>query len=321
MSRKRNKSVAGALSQADRNLAPEQFPALNKAFYEGFQIRPLELRVATLCAMQSHGANLASLLGESVKWGKIELAMDTTEDELKTAAELEIVSLHHHLCETLFRVFWVHANAEPCPWIGMARMRTADLTAAAKTFLDESCWPRKSDGIERQALVTGVLYGVVEFTDKTDPRVIESASTVLQWMEVAARTVLAAPLYNAWKHGLAIMPSPEFAMTVSGEDLPPLELPSGSGFQFIEAKQTGKPARWQWFRTRESVDFAARAAEATILLRLLETILKTGAFARGVSADATCQLVPHQVTPAFVQTEHEGPIFLTGFSDGLLYYK
>jgi hypothetical protein len=321
MSRKRNKSVAGALSQADHKLAPEQFHALNRVFYEGFQIRPLELRVATLCAMQSHGADLVSVLGEKATWGKIELATDTTEDELKTAAELEIVSLHHHLCETLFRVFWVHANQEQCPWIGMARLRTADLTAAARTFLDESCWPRKSDGLERQALVTAVLYGVAEYKDDTDPRIIELAPTVLQWIEVAARTVLAAPLYNAWKHGLAIMPSPEFTMTVSNEGLPPLELPSGSGFQFIEAKQTGKPARWQWFRTQEHVDFAARAAEAAILLRVLETILKTGAFARGVSTDATCQLMPHEVTPAFVQTEHDVPYFLTGFSDGLLYYK
>jgi hypothetical protein len=129
-------------------------------------------------------------------------------------------------------------------------------------------------------------------------------------------------MYNAYKHGLAILPSPAFTMSIGHpEKGQSVTMEGGRGYQYLELTRSTQPRGWRWQRTQEHVDFEARAAEVSVLLLVLDSILATGATARRITESGNCHLLPPEVSPRICASEIRSPCFVSSFSEGLSYYK
>lgn len=321
MSRQRNrKKPVTPVAEADKRLAREQYSGLNREFYEGFDIETLRARLMIACLAHHQPDSLVKPLSKGVEWGKLKMAAEFGSEDLGRYAELEVLSLHHHLSETLVRLFWIHAVEEPCPWLALARLRSPrELKAIASKYLDGEPWDSAADRRNGHAFV---LYGCASLATAEDDRLAPSVDCAIKWLELAARTVGDAPMYNAYKHGLAILPSPEFEMTIGGATSDSITLSGGRGYQYLELKGPDNTAdRWRWLRTQSHVDFAGRAAEVSVMLLLVETVLETGAVARRVKESAGLRLLVAEATPDYVSTDVDSPYFVTSFSESLAYYK
>src|SRR4051794_3458325 len=111
-------------SSADDNLDPRQFDSLNAEFYNGFHEELITTRLAMLCAIHQTPEAIERLFMSGVSWGELQMPFTpeaNSNETLKRGAELELMGLRQHAAEVLFRVFWVHAHQEACPWIALAR--------------------------------------------------------------------------------------------------------------------------------------------------------------------------------------------------------
>jgi hypothetical protein len=322
---KRNKAASKIVS-ADHKLDPAQFDSLNAEFYRGFHEELITTRLGVLCLLHETPETIEGLLAGGVSWGKLQMTLhaeDESKETLKRSAELELVALRQHAAEVLFRVFWVHAHHESCPWVALARFRNpGDLKMAVRKYLEGRLWPDANH--RRQYHARAVWgWGAVD-EDGTMPKELdECTDTVAQWIEAAAHFVLEAPLYNAYKHGLAVMSSAPFSMSFGS---PPdvselLTWHISAGFKYIGRRE--RNGRYYWETVHEAVDFAAAAAETATFGSLLGTILKAGAFDRGVTESAPgLPVLPPEFTPEKARNPDgkTGALF-TQLHESLLYFK
>jgi hypothetical protein len=322
---KRNKSSSKIISP-DEKLHPAQFESLNAEFYRGFPEELITTRLGVLCVLHATPEIIQRLLVNGVSWGELQLTLEPEDDSketLKRSAELELVALRQHAAEVLFRVFWVHARHEPCPWIALARFRTpGHLKNAARSYLEGKLWV---DANHRRQFHARAVWGwgaVAE--DGTIAKPFDkSTDTIAQWIEAAAQFVLQAPLYNAYKHGLAAVSSAPFSMSFGS---PPgvcelLTWQIGAGFKYIDRHE--RNGHYYLDIVHEAVDFDAAAAETATFGSLLRTILKAGAFDRRVTDSPTgLRVLPAEFTPdkARNPTGKTGN-FVTQLRESLLYSK
>lgn|GEM_PF-4217037 len=321
--------MATKFVSADAGLDPRQFHELNVRFYEGYRKEFITTRLGLLCRLNQAPDEVEKELAEGVSWGELKLKIEPDDDSaeaLRRNAELELVVLHQHTAEVLFRLFWVHAHREPCTWLGLARFRNPDqLRQAAKKYLAGELW---SDDDGRRRLHITTMWGasaVLEDGTPREARLGESADTVALWIAVAAETVQSAPLYNAYKHGLAVVTHDSFTLTFGAdrESPEPLTMKGGSGFSYIErvTDQAKREHKWQF--VREPVDFEVMAAETAVFSNLLGPILAAGAVDRGVTTGPKETTVPNAaVTPDHVRNmKAESGIFVQRWADSLLYLQ
>jgi hypothetical protein len=311
--------------RADDKLDPEQFDSLNAKFYRGFHEELITTRLAVLSVLHQKPEIIQPLLVSGVSWGKLQLTLepeDNSEETLKRSAELELVALRQHAAEVLFRVFWVHAHHEACPWIALARFRTpADLKNAVDSYLEGRLWPDANHG--RQFHARALWGWEVVAEDGTIAKPFdESTDTVAQWVKAAAQFVLRAPLYNAYKHGLAVVSSAPFKMSFGS---PPdvcelLTWQIGAGFKYIDRSK--RNARYYWDIVHEAVNFDAAAAETATFGSLLRTVLRSGAYDRGVTDSAKLPVLPAEFTPDKARNpDSKTGNFVTQMRESLLYSK
>ena len=322
---KRNKATSKILD-ADHKLDPARFDSLNTDFYRGFHEELITARLGVLCLLHETPETIEALLTGGVSWGKLRVTLhaeDDSKEKLKHSAELELVALRQHAAEVLFRVFWVHAHDEPCPWVALARFRTpGDLKTAVRNYLEGRLWTHTNH--RRQFHARAVWgRGAVEEDGTIPKKLDESTDTVAQWIEAAARFILEAPLYNAYKHGLAVVSSAPFSMSFGS--------PSGvsellawdisAGFKYIGRRE--RNGRNYWESVTEAIDFPAAAAETATFGSLLSTILKAGAFDRGVTESAPrLPILPPEFTPEKARNpDGKTGTFVTQLQESLLYFK
>lgn len=283
---RRNKAVP-KIASPDRKLDPAQFLQLNTQFYEGFHQELVMGRLGILCAMHETPEVIENLLAGGVIWGRLRMKVEPDEElreTLQRNAELELVALHHHAGEMLFRVFWVHAHGEPCPWLALARLRNpGDLKTAAEKYLHGQLWTDQGDRLRGHA---AAVWGssAVDSEGVIHESLAASVDAVAQWIETAARTVLDAPLYNAYKHGMAVVAGNPFTMSMGDPSSPAsVALDAPAGFKYVDRGLDEASRRYYWQLVREPVDFAATVAEVGVFGSLLGVILDAGAFDRHVT--------------------------------------
>ena len=95
----------------------------------------------------------------------------------------------------------------------------------------------------------------------------------------------------------------------------------GAGFKYISRRE--RNGRYYWETVHEAVDFAAAVAETATFGSLLGTILKAGAFDRGVTESAPgLPVLPPEFTPETVRNpDGKTGAFVTQLQESLLYFK
>lgn len=313
----------------DSGLDPRQFHALNVRFYEGFHEELITARLGLLCWQHESPEAAENKLVSGTAWGRLKLKVspeDRYAEILKRNAELELLALRQHAAEVLFRMFWVHAHRETCTWLGLARLRRPDdLKRAATDYLEGKLW---TDDIDRRRYHARTMWGdsaVLEDGTLRESRLEPSADTVALWIAAAAEAVREAPLYNAYKHGLAVVPSDAFTMTLEAttESPEPLLMEAAAGFSYIERISDEPNRRHRWQHVREPVDFEVAAAETAVYANLLAPILTAGALDRGVTEPPQATNVPNAAVTPEVVRHRKGQVgfFILRFPEPLMYIE
>ncbi len=222
----------GTSSSPDHNLAVEQFVQLNREFYSGDPAQYFKSRFHLLMLAAGKSEELGELLVDGVRYEGLLAKVDRSEssDESKRLEQAFLTTeaevLLHHASEALLRLFFAHAEGAPCPWLECARLRNfADFNARVERLRDQ---PIPAEQIGRAFL--GPVFK--EFSDDY----AENVKVVERFLHLVARRVLEDKnLYNATKHGLAVLAAPyslvmtddqtgEVAASVTGQTINFLEV-------------------------------------------------------------------------------------------------
>jgi hypothetical protein len=111
------------MSQADMDLVPDQFPALNERFYERCPAEYFGHRLRLLLTLWGRPDDVLDLYEEGVNVGELSVGghVDLREDSVErfVAADLEV--LWHHTAESMMRAYLAHRDLPECPWLEVAR--------------------------------------------------------------------------------------------------------------------------------------------------------------------------------------------------------
>ena len=240
---------------------PAEFSSLNEEFYRADPAEVIEHRLWMLAAF---------LADESTKAGEQEeLALSRDEapsrkDRVQFAA-LESTLILHQAAETLLRFCLAHWTDAPCPWFEMAKLRqprvfpqkvahissSLDTDATINELLRIVSWSADQGVIE-----AGVTWGYEDGWERHREGLRELVRHCCSVIRDGA------DLYNAGKHGLAILPS-EKGMSIGDGDLISVRGPS---LTVIERHVQDGDLRWakvtHWVKYKESVAITARIVSA-----------------------------------------------------------
>jgi hypothetical protein len=112
---------------ADRDLAPGQFPDLNREFYAAEPGDYFRCRLRSLLLAVADSPALDEVLKQGITYGKIGLHRKADAEPASTTVEsygsMESVNLLHHVGECMLRLYLAHADRQPCPWLELSRLR------------------------------------------------------------------------------------------------------------------------------------------------------------------------------------------------------
>ena len=201
--------------EADRNLDPRQFRALNERFYMGRPYEYVSLRLRALLLTVSDSPHIESALREGLKFGTVELRDDdipnTGEDTDDLAsrrwnyAAMESVVLLHQTVESFMRLLFAHLEDPACPWLAVTGQTNPK---AFKRQLE-----RLPTDLDDATFLSQVLLVMRGHADAAKP---PSWCTEDEWQQHAEglRMLLSsgcqlllddAGRYNSAKHGLAVL--------------------------------------------------------------------------------------------------------------------
>jgi len=178
--------------------SPENFGELNQRFYDAEPWSYFHLRLAHLLLVAGDSDRYRALLSAGLTAGTVELTIKLHEraaNQVPTAEQayvaVEIETLLHHSAETLLRLVHAHAEADPCPWLRMSRVRSA---AQFKSWVERMI--AKADQSALADLVTLIIA--------CDARNAAEVEAIVAYLRLLARHFLDAGSYNAAKHGMAV---------------------------------------------------------------------------------------------------------------------
>ena len=185
-------------------LPPPVAKRLNDAFYRVSPHRYFELRLLSLLAIDSLPADAnehhlpTSTLTDKVLGGEIEFDPELlSRGEIETYVAAEAQVLLHHVGEVLVRFVLGHLGFPRCPWLEISALSEF---RAFKNMV-RSLVDTDRDDLERR--IDGLLFGESPAADDARREFIAVAT---ETVVAAARRVLDdSPLYNAAKHGFAVL--------------------------------------------------------------------------------------------------------------------
>lgn len=240
---------------------PAEFNSLNEEFYHADPADAIEHRLWMLAAF---------MVDESLTAGlQEELALSRDEAPARKEriqfAVLESTLILHQAAETLLRLCLAHWSDAPCPWFEMAKLRqprvfpkkVANIASSLDTDETINELLRIVSWSADQAVIeAGVKWG----SEGSWEQHREGLRELIRHCCTAIRD--GAELYNAGKHGLAILPS-EKGLSIGDGDLISVQGPS---LTVIERHvQDGDP-RWakvtHWVKYKESIAITTLIASA-----------------------------------------------------------
>lgn len=320
------RTVVSMPDEADHLLAPEQFHGLNREFYRANPAAYLDRRLSALLLTVGRPDEMAALLAEGVTYGKLQCKSDdeVTERELLDYATTETTVLHHHASEALLRLFFAHEHLPECPWLELSRLRDF-----AKFKQKAAALPTLWGDTEQRARVARTFLG------SENPQDIRPAPDAEVWKEAvdaaftllcnsARRLVDEGPLYNAAKHGLAVVAGPT-GLKVGGPDGEewPIDVSvDGPSLTYLLRTPRSDKGRARWHKGTTWVHFDEDLADVFLILRLINSLWSLARH-RYTDTDEplSIQTLRMEHVNVTVHKKPESPYMIPSISMGLLYYK
>jgi hypothetical protein len=252
---------------ADDDLAPENYGRLNRAFYAAKPADYLGRRLSNLILTAGRSSDLDALTDEGVTYGSLKVGKhanpnETALDDAPSAEERRIAAEHyvaaeaevlsHHAGETLLRLYLAHefgpGGAPPCPWLALSRERTpARFKAMVERRFGLDSDPADPDQLRALAQVFHLTDQPQTLTGAAVPIDLwdQSLANIEGYLRGFARQFLTgAPLYNAAKHGLAVLPG-EMSFWVGDGSVVSAEGPT---IEVLEQHERDGLPRWSLVR-------------------------------------------------------------------------
>lgn len=219
---------------ADQNLAPEQYPEMNRRFFanEHGPSGYLQQRLRALVLGASRDDRVREAMAEGLEWGTLKMGFPADGDIYEDTAIGQFVTLDatvllHHAAESLMRLYFAVEALPPCPWVEVGRLREGAFKQRLRAFiaaveqeptrgnlLRASAGYRTFKELEAACATTGAAVPVTE--EKWDK---SGDAVALLMSHIAHVLVDDAPGYNAAKHGLAVLGGEAAARLGAGEVL------------------------------------------------------------------------------------------------------
>lgn len=230
----------------ERNLAPEQFPELNRQFYSA-PLQPhayLRHRWRSLFLEAQPPDRLPRAFDAELRIGDLSTSWATPENdwedpELRDYLSTESTVLLHHASEALFRLYFAHTDSPECPWLAVARLR---LPAQFKERL--SLFMSEAGTAAAAASVMNIFYGHPEPNEANVERWTDiKDGSMMLLRHLGRRLQTEGPLYNSAKHGLALVPGPA-AMALGDRNGPLPIRAEGPSITYLTVKEGQNGKRW-----------------------------------------------------------------------------
>lgn len=271
----------------DYLLAEDEFPELNKQFYHATPHDYFAQRLQSLLLLAGRGDDIDHLVREGLTFGRLTVApqpdQPSVEDEQQKQREarerfiiIESEVLLHHASESLLRLFLAHEpkilpdgtlKLPECPWLEIARLRDFRefKTRVSARFVEPG------DELIRRMQVSTVFYGVARKALHPVPPQEEWDAGLLnigRFLSHYARHLLgSANLYNAAKHGLAVMPGDA---TVQLDDGALLKA-DGPSILYLETEADSE-GRVRWNQTTAWIDLDRTITFVHLACQFIEAI-------------------------------------------------
>lgn len=321
-------------SAADRNLAPEQFPELNKEFYSADPEDYLDRRGIALMMAISNSPAIRDAAAEGLSYGTLAVNGSPGEAEgddnaIDRYASLESTNLLHHAGECMLRLYFAHSGLPPCPWLEVARLRSPrafkERTEALLQSLDE------------QATIDDL---VITFLGNTDPKRLGLTATPEEWQGLIDGLVMLvghigsvlldqASLYNATKHGLAVVGGhhglslgPAMEDAHAAEEAEPVISASGPALAYLDLTDPDPTTPRQWTKKLTFVPIESNIALTKIISKYVGSLWKIAKY-RYTGTSTTPFSLPGFDRAALyrvISTGRDEPIVITTMTVQLLYY-
>ncbi|MDQ0614043.1 hypothetical protein QF046_001684 [Microbacterium sp. W4I4] len=219
---------------------PHEFDSLNREFYAADPAEVIDHRLWMLARFLGDESTEARYEADDLS-----LSRDAAPSGSKRVqfVALESTLILHQAAETLLRLYFAHANDAACPWAEMTNMRSPGVfTREVRTL---------RDGLGSDSVIRDLLTVVSWSGDRKKVEASVSWSKKGGWtrhregvrslFQFACDTVLdGADLYNAGKHGLAILPGERGVKVDDGAVISQ----SGPSLTVIEPQQFDGEPRW-----------------------------------------------------------------------------
>lgn len=268
----------------DDQLAPDNYRQLNRTFYTAKPADYFDQRLENLILTAGRSEDLDRLMTEGVTYrglkvgGHVEGAKTvqtdgrSPEDKAKAAehfviAEAEVLS--HHVGETLLRLYLAHefpaGQAPPCPWLEISRLRSF---SQFKDIVRRRFGPDSDpDDPTNRAALARVFYLTDDPTKLADTPIPPdlwkmSLANIEDYLRGFAGQFLdRAALYNAAKHGLALLPS-EMSMRLDDGSVIRAD---GPIIQYLKVREADGRPRWSqvnhWVKPDRQMALVFRACQ------------------------------------------------------------
>ena len=305
---------------ADKGLAVEQFPDLNKKFYENFMDDYYLIKLDNLLNIITRTSEYQrSIERVEIELGKLKchLGGDNNED-LQKYAKLELATTYFHCLETFIRLFVAHATLSPCPWIEISRLTISDYRKALYG-LSKGKFNGFNNKLDDDSTVLFVLTGYDALPEGIEKKDLEGLK---RWIEWAANELLNNYEYNSFKHGLAVYTNINGFKFMDKEKIKLQK--HGECIEFISKNE--KMDRYVWVRKTVFISYDSRAAIIFTFGKLIKNILNIGKFVYAKGEYKIDWIPNHEYTPEFIFNDHEEaipgiPVEVKGFRRELLYYE
>ena len=251
---------------------PREFRQLNERYYSTSPHEYLQFRLISLIAFLDESPRSAAQLAEGVKFSGLKMSFsdldsaDALDKKAKHASADSIVLLHH-ACEILLRLYLAHPDRNPCPWVAMSSLTNFAEFKRAVAKLQTSL-----DTTERiEDLLEVVTYAKtnIEPLGLSKERWTEHAEGLKLVFKFAASTFLNdSALYNAAKHGFAVIPNDAGMSLELSEDFPIKK--EGPALTYLE--RTTKDGATAWQESTQWVSAQVNLAWVQVIVDQIENL-------------------------------------------------
>lgn len=247
-------------------------------------------QVELLALVSERADGLDDLLRAGMQIGRTRLGLrddggpetDEREQDRNRFLVAQAEVLLHHAAETLLRLYLAHEAKAPCPWLEIAETRSfREFKKAVRGLASDLDGGRERSGLMR-------TFFIHDDPDafQTEPRLTqeqwdERQRNISSWLAWFASYFLDANVYNAAKHGLAVIAGD------SGIQLGWLSDPSAilgrRGPSLIYVEEVRGRDGPEWRRTMKWINLETHLLAIFVACNFMRAIMAAGAAVRGGS--------------------------------------